>query len=178
MKRVEKIEKNINSHLLLCRGPAVGGKIDPSTVNGVVDLDKVKAEICAEVCGETVSKISVSALGISVYGKRKKTLKIECASVNVRNHLLEQARKRKPVGIYLVEFLSPEKLSLYRVNDLKKEFPSKVNAVYVRRGDIFCKIEPDGDVIRVIKGENVDDLRRQFADRPANIDDDGTPVAE
>ena len=180
VKRVEKIEKSINSPLLLCRGPAVGGKIDSSTVNGVVDLDKVKAEICAEVCGETVSRISVSALGISIYGKRKKTLKIECASVSVRNHLLEQARKRKPVGIYLVEFLSQEKLSLYqRVNDLKKEFPNKVNAVYIRKGDIFCKTEPNGDVIRVIEDEYVDDLRRQFGDRPAAAAAaDGAPVAE
>ena len=70
VKRVEKIEDNINLHLLLCRGPAVTSKITDSTVNNVVDLEKVKAEICAEVCGETVSKISVSAIGISIYGKK------------------------------------------------------------------------------------------------------------
>ena len=55
------------------------------------DLDKVKTEVCAEVCGETVSRISVLALGVSIYGKNKNLLKIECASVNARNHLLEQA---------------------------------------------------------------------------------------
>ena len=51
VKKVNKIEKNINSHLLLCLDPTVTNKIADSMVNGVVDLDKVKAEICAEVCG-------------------------------------------------------------------------------------------------------------------------------
>ena len=45
VKWVEKIEDNINSHLLLCRGPAVAAKIAESTRNGVIDLEKIKAEI-------------------------------------------------------------------------------------------------------------------------------------
>ena len=179
VKRVEKIEENINSHLLLCCGTTVTNKIESSSTNNVVDLEKIKAEICAEVCGETVSKISVSALGISIYGKSKKLLKIECANVNVRNHLLEQAKKRKPVGIYVVEFLSPEKLRLHqRVNDLKREFPSKVRAVYIRRGDIFCKIEPNGEVFRVIQDENVEEIRRQLLDRRVTAGGDDGADAE
>ena len=179
VKRVEKIEENINSHLLLCRGPTVTNKIDNSTTNNVVDLEKIKAEICAEVCGETISKISVSAVGVSIYGKSKKLLKIECANLNVRNHLLEQARRRKPAGIYLVEFLSPEKLKLHqRVNDLKREFPSKVRAVYIRRGDVFCKTEPNGDVIRVSQDEDIDKIRRQFLDQPVIAEEDGTTSAD
>ena len=171
VKRVEKIENNINSHLLLCRGPAVADKIADSTSNGVIDLEKIKAEICADVCGETVSKISVSALDISVYGKSKKLLKIECANTSVRSHLLEQARRRKPAGIYLAEFLSPDKIKLYhRLLELRKEFPRKVKAVYVRKGDIFCKTEPEGDVIRVYGGACIDDLRRQFSIRRESAD--------
>ena len=162
VKRVNKIEENINFHLLLCCGAAVTNKIADSKVNGVVDLDKVKAEVCTEVCGETVSRKSVLALGVSIYGKNKNLLKIECASVNVKNHLLEQARKRKLAGIYLAEFLSLEKLKLHqqRVNELKREFPNSIRAVYIRRGDIFCKSEPDSDVIRITKDENINDLRR------------------
>ena len=72
VKRVEKIEQNINSHLLICRGPAVTSKIVSSTVNGAVDVEKVKAEICSEVCGDTIARVSVTALGVSVYGKDKK----------------------------------------------------------------------------------------------------------
>ena len=179
VKRVEKIEQNINSHLLICRGPTVISKIVSSTVDGVADIDKIKAEICAEVCGDTVSRVSVTSLGVSIYGKSKKTLRIECASVNVRNHLLEQARKRKPTGIYLSEFLSPEKLLLLQqVRDLKREFSSRVRAVYIRRGDIFCKSEPDGDVIRVVNVENVNDLRRQLANSSTTVDDNAAQVTE
>ena len=178
VKRVEKIEENLNSHLLLCRGPAVTNKITSSTVNGIIDLEKIKAEICAEVCGETVTNLSVSALGLSIYGKNRNLLKIECSSVNVRNHLLEQARKRKPVGIYLAEFLSTEKLKLHRrVNELKREFPNKVKAVYVRRGDIYYRTEPDGEVIRINNDESADDLRRQFCDSPVTTDNNGAAVA-
>ena len=179
VKRVNKIEGNIKSHFLLCHGPAVTNKITDSKVYGVAETDKIRAEICAEVCGETVSRISVLALGISIYGKNKNIMKIEWTSVNVRNHQLEQARKRKPAGIYLAEFLSPEKLKLHqRVNELKREFPNSIRAVYVRRGDIFCKSEPDSDVIRITKDEIIDDLRCQFADRPANTVVNGAAVAE
>ena len=71
MKRVEKIEQNINSHFLVCSGPAVTSKITSTTVNGVPDVDKIKAEICAEVCGDTISRVSVSSLGVAVYGEKK-----------------------------------------------------------------------------------------------------------
>ena len=178
VKRVEKIEQNINSHLLICRGPEVTNKIASSTVNGVADIDKIKAEICAEVCGDTVSRVSVTALGVSIYGKEKKTLRIECANVSVRNHLLDQARRRKPVGIYLSEFLSPEKLSLLqRTRNLRRDFPTQVRAVYIRRGEIYCKTEPEGDVIHIVGGDTVDDLRRQFAESSTTVDGNGAAAA-
>ena len=99
--------------------------------------------------------------------------------MNVRNHLLEQARKRKPVGIYLVEFLSPDKLKLHqRVHDLKREFPNKIKAVFIRRGDIYCRIEPNGDVARVAKDENVDDLRRKLGDSSVIAEGNGGVTGE
>ena len=126
-------------------------------------------------CQELVSH----RLVLQYTGKIKKTLRIECASVTVRNHLLEQVRKRKPVGIYLSEFLPREKLSLlHRVKDLKREFPDKIRAVYIRQGDIlFCRKEPDGDVIRVSDAENIDDLRSQFTESHTTVDDNGDSTA-
>ena len=106
VERVEKIENNINSHLLLCRGPSVASKIASSTVNGTPDLAKLKAELCMEICGQSVTGISVVSLGLSLFGKNRNVLKIECSNVNVRNFILKQARSRKPKGIYVVEFLS------------------------------------------------------------------------
>ena len=178
VERVEKIEVNINSHFLLCRGPAVSSKIAASTDDGFVNLDKIKAELCSEICGENISKIGVSTVGISIFGRRKNVLKVECSNTSVRNYLLEQARKRKPVGVYLVEFLSPEKNSLYqRVNAFKREFPSIVKAVFVRKGDIFCKTDPHDNVIKVSTSKDADDLRSKLVGVPEVGGDDGA-IAE
>ena len=65
-----------------------------------------------------------------------------------------------------------------RANDLKREFPNKVRAVYVRRGDIFCKTEPSGEVIRITQEEKVDDIRRQLLDRPLTVEGNGAAEAE
>ena len=98
--------------------------------------------------------------------------------MNVRNHLLEQARRRKPEGLYLAEFLSPEKLRLHRrVIDLKREFPNKVKAVYIRKGNTFCRTEPDDEVIRIDKDENVDNLRRQLGEDREINDGNDAPAA-
>ena len=106
-------------------------------------------------------------------------MKIECASISVRNHLLEQARNRKPTGIYLAEFPSTDKLSLYRrINELKREYPNKVRAVYIRKGDIFCKTEPNGEVLKIANAKIVDELRSQFTDRPADAVGNGANTAE
>ena len=64
------------------------------------------------------------------------------------------------------------------MNELKREFLNGIRAVYIRRGDIFCKSEPDGDVIRITKDEDIDDLLRQFADRSANTLANGAAIAE
>ena len=64
------------------------------------------------------------------------------------------------------------------MNELKREFPNSIRAVYIRRGGIFCKSEPDGDVTRITKDEHINDLRRQFADRPTNSVVNGAAVAE
>ena len=62
------------------------------------------------------------------------------------------------------------------MNDLKREFPREVRAVYIRRGDIFCKTEPNGEVIRISCDESVDVIRRQFLNRPVT-DDEGNVSA-
>ena len=83
------------------------------------------------------------------------------------------------MGIYLSAFLPREKLSLlHRVKDLKREFPDKIRAVYIRKGDIFCRKEPDGDVIRVSEFENIDDLRSQLTESPTPVDDNGDSTAQ
>ena len=65
-----------------------------------------------------------------------------------------------------------------RVNDLEREFPRKMRAVDIRERDIFCKTEPNGDVIRVSQDEDIDKIRRQFLDQPVIAEEDGTTSAD
>ena len=149
VERVEKIENSINSHMLLCRGPTVSSKITSLTENGAPNLEKIKAELGTEIFGRNVSKISVDSFDVNLYGKERNLLKIECRSTSIRDYILEQARLRKPKGIYVVDFLSSEKLKVYqRLNGLKKQFPNQILALYTRRGDIFGKVGPENKIVR------------------------------
>ena len=144
VERVERLENNINSRILLCRGPAVAPIINSSTINNTINSDLLKAKLCSTVCGDNISGITVNSLGVSLYGKNRNLVKIECTNNSIKEFLLQQARLRKPRGIYITEFLSSNKLNVYNdVLKLKKSFPSKIKAVYSRKGDIFCRTEFD-----------------------------------
>ena len=79
-KKVEFLEDSIHSHFLLCRGPRVSAKIEESTNGRVINLNQIKAELCNEICGESVSEISVDSLSLHLQGKDKNMLKIECVN--------------------------------------------------------------------------------------------------
>ena len=83
-KRVEKIENNINSHVLLCRGPKVSTKIASSTVEGVANIDLIKGEICQEICGENIGEISVDSLSVNIYGGRGAHLRLSVLTLILR----------------------------------------------------------------------------------------------
>ena len=100
----EVLEGNIHSHFLLCRGLKVVSKIQESTENLVVNMNQIKAELCSEICGDSVSEINVDSLSLNLHGKDSNMLKIECANINTRNFLIKQARSKKPHGTYGVEF--------------------------------------------------------------------------
>ena len=78
MKKLENevLEGNIHSHFLLCRGPKVVSKIQETTDNGVINLNQIKAELCNEICGESVSEISVDSLSLDLHGKDRNMLRI------------------------------------------------------------------------------------------------------
>ena len=81
-------------------------------MGGVINLEKIKAELCVEICGSEISKISIGSVGVRLFGKERKTLKRQCNNSNVKKHLLDQVRSRKPRGIYLIEYLSTSRLKI------------------------------------------------------------------
>ena len=103
----------------------------------------MKAELCADICGREITKISVGSFGISLLGKNRDMLKVDC-NISIKKHLLNQAREKKPKGIYLVEFLSPYKRKIHnKLVTLRKENPSRLKAVYIRGGVIYGKVGQD-----------------------------------
>ena len=128
VERVEKIVDNLNSRLLICRGPSVSELISLQTESGITDLEKVKGQLLyMKLCGADITKISVQSIGVSIFGKKPASLKIECNNISVKRHLLDQVKIKKPRGIYDVEYLSPDKRKIYNhLFNLKKRYSSVV----------------------------------------------------
>ena len=141
VERVERIEDNLSSRLLICRGPSVSELISSLTESGITDLEKVKGQLCMKICRADITKISVQSIGVSIFGKNRASLKIECNNISVKRHLLEQVKIKKPRGIYVVEYLSPDKRKIYNSSfNLKKRYPAVIKFIYIRGGVIFGKI--------------------------------------
>ena len=147
VNRVEKIEENLNSQVLVCRGPTVTTKISYFTEGSNPNLQRIKAEVCKEILGSKVTEIAVDSIGVSVFGKNKNLLKLKCSNGNVRDLLLQQAKITRPRGIFVAEFLSSEKLQIYnRLFNLKKQYPRWLKAVYTRRGSVFAVMGEGSEV--------------------------------
>ena len=47
-------------------------------MGSTVELEKIKAELCIDICSTDIAKISADAFDVSVFGKNRDSLKIEC----------------------------------------------------------------------------------------------------
>ena len=160
-------------------------KIASSTVEGVANIDLIKAEICQEICGENIGEISVDSLSVNIYGRQRSSLKVECANINTKNFILKRARVRKPRGIYVSEFLTSNKLKIYhQLYNLRRQCPHKFKAIFTRGGEVFCRTDPDDRMLKFNSLDDVEALGREIIDTsppppppppppPAAADDDG-----
>ena len=90
------------------------------------------------VCGDEVTSIDVRDLQVSLYGRDKKSIRLSCTNPVSKIHLLRQARRKKPDGLFVNEFLTSTKLKIYRnLRQLKNLHPDKIKAVFTRNGNIF-----------------------------------------
>ena len=136
--RLEKIEQNININTLICRGSAVEDLIKDSSSSDSPNLERLKGEICRTACGEEVTGIDISNVQVSVIGRNKKCVKINCPNSVSKLHLLKKTRARKPEGFYMSEFLTANKLKVFHnLRSLKKQHPTKIKAVFTRGGNIL-----------------------------------------
>ena len=163
-KRLEKIEQDINSNILICRGETVESLISESaTESAQPNLERLKGDICKAVCGEEVTNVDICNMHVNIFGSDKKKIKIDCRNPATKVFLIRQARKKRPQGIYVSEFLTPSKRELfYNLRQLKKQHTDKIQSVYTRGGNIFYRLRNSdresrinslSDISRIIGGD-------------------------
>ena len=78
---------------------------------------------------------------MSVFGKAKKAIKVECPNISSKLHLIGRARETRPLDFYISEFLTESKLKLFHsVRAIKKLHPQKIEAVFSRGGNVFYSL--------------------------------------
>ena len=145
VKRLEKIEQDMNSNILICRGETVESLISESP-----NLERLKGEVCKAVCGEEVTNVDISNVNVNIFGSDKKKIKIDCRNPVTKVFLVRQARKKRPQGIYVSEFLTTSKLEIfYNLRQLKKQHYDRIQSVYTRGGNIFYRLRNSDREFRV-----------------------------
>ena len=173
---MEVLENSVHSHLILCRGPRVSQKIEESTHGGVINFNQLKAELCNEICGDGVSEIGVDSLSLTLHGRNRNMLKVECVNTFTRNFLIKRARSRKPSGIYVVEFLPSDKVPIYRsLHMLRKEHTiKKILRIQIRGTHIYCQTEVENRFIQVNSLTDIEEIRKQLNNAQAASNGEST----
>ena len=166
--RIEKIEQNINSNTLICRGSVVENLVKESTTGNSPNLERLKGEICRSVCGDEVTGIDVANMRLSIFGRESKCIKINCGNPTSKLHLIKKARTRKPEGIFVSEFLTTSKLKIFQnLRRLKKLHPDRINAVFTRGGNILYTLQNNN---RVFQATSLGDLTDVIGRHPPRSD--------
>ena len=154
--RLNKIEQNLNSNTLICRGPSVENLINESVSGESTNLELIKGKVCAAVCGGEVTGVNVWDLQLSVYGRDKKCIRLTCANLVSKIYLLKHARQKKPSGIFVNEFLTNAKLKIYKnLRNLKAQHPNKIKAVFTTNRNVLYTLH---DVNQLIHASSLDNL--------------------
>ena len=155
--RLEKLEQNVNQNVLICRGANVESLIKKSEVDGKPSLERLKDNLCKSVCGEEITNINISEVKVSVFGKAKKAVKVECPNLASKVHIIRKARARKPQDLFVNEFLTDNKLKLFfHARALKKLHPNKIKAVFTRGGNVCYSL---ADTNRFYQISSIGELR-------------------
>lgn len=160
--RLEKIEQSINSNILVCNGPGIPDLINEVKADSSINLERLKGNLCTAICGEEVTEIDIRNLRVSLFGREKKSLKIECASTSSKVHIVKQARKKRPSGIYVSEFLTKPKLQVLRnLKGLKKLHPSKIKSVFTKEGNIFYILQGSSRPVMVKSNSEIENIVKE-----------------
>ena len=155
--RVDAIEQKSLSHVLLCSGDKITEAIEnhPETLK-----DTVVSSVC-QALPEVARNEDI--VRVTIFGRKKKAVKIECSSEQCKKKLISSARRTKPENIYFAEFLTPLRNKMFfSLRSLKNKYPEKISAVYTRDGIIFYKL-PGTDGYKTVRhSKDITDLENRF----------------
>ena len=105
--------------------------------------------------------------------KTKKKVKIDCRNQSSKLFLVKQARRKRPEGVYVSEFLTPSKQNIfYNLRQLRRQHPDKIQTVFTRGGNLFYKLCNSDQEVRV---NSLDDLTGIFVGAEvSNVAADGS----
>ena len=108
------------------------------------------------LCGDEITGIDVRDLQVTLCGRDRKSVRLNCTNPASKIHLLKQARRKKPNGIFVNEFLTSSKFKIYKnLRQLKTLHPDKIKAVFTRNGN---KLYTRSDSNQVIQVSSLTDL--------------------
>ena len=120
------------------------------------NLDSLKGRLCESICVDEIAGVDISNLQANLFGHDKKSIKLRFANPSSRLHLLKQARQRRPEGIYVSEFLTKAKQSIfYNLRQLRKQYPNKIKSVFTKAGNIFYRLHNSNRLFQVLSQEEL-----------------------
>ena len=93
--RLEKIEQNLNSNKLICRGPTVERLVIEFTAGDSTNLERLKGKVCEAVCGDEITGIDVRDLQASLYGRDRKCVRLELHKSSLKDTSVKTGTKDK-----------------------------------------------------------------------------------
>ena len=156
--KLDSLEQGTLSNVLVCSGSSIVEYITDSDDKSLTEkvVDKVK-EFLPGVESSIIDRV------IPI-GKEKKTFKVICTNISVKNDILKSARMRKVPNVYFTEYLTPYRNTLYyKLRQIKKKYPFKIFSVYTRNGNLFYKNVGDDKYHRVKSNEDVIGLEARLS---------------
>ena len=159
--KIDSIEQRANEQFILCSGTVISDALNIE--RGFPNLNKTKF---VDIIQSLVPSLSGDDFHrINLIGKNKNVVKVECTSINVKNKLSYEARKRKLKDLFVSEYLTSYRNNIfYRLREIKRKYSDKVAAVYVRSGTIFYKLSSGTNHRSVLRLTDVTELETRLSD--------------
>ena len=176
--KIDNLEQQSHSKVVICSGKAVENIIDKS------NNTNVKSNIVKLITDKVINIESDDLSRVSLIGKDKKKLKVICSNESIKKSIISEARNKKPEGTFVTEFLTKRRNQLfYKARQIKRSNPGIKTSAYTRFGNIFFKFYDTGRYYHINSESDlqlIENLLSDARDVPNNdtLNDTDTSTAD